>query len=281
MAHSITGIDHCVILVRELDAARDAIARLGFTLTPRGVHSDHMGTHNHCVMLRHGYFEVLSVLKPTEENARWREVLARREGLNAVALATEDARKGHDELRANGVDIGDPVDFARPVDNPGAKGEASFTVAVIPGRFTPGTNMFICQHHTRDLVWYPGSTDHANGAAGLAGVTAVAEDPAALADDYGLVFGADRVRADDGALTIEHDDRSIRFLTPEMLAACYPGVALDAAPPPYVAALTIEVADRRATAAYLAGQGVAHTVLPDGGVCVAPADACGAIIEFV
>ena len=131
MAHSITGIDHCVILVRQLDAARDTIARLGFTLTPRGVHSDHMGTHNHCIMLRHGYFEVLSVLEPTQENARWRNVLARREGLNAVALATEDARKGHDELRANGVDIADPVDFARPVDNPGAKGEATFTV---PGK---------------------------------------------------------------------------------------------------------------------------------------------------
>lgn len=281
MAHSITGIDHCVILVRELDAARDAIARLGFTPTPRGVHSDHMGTHNHCVMLQRGYFEVLSVLKPTEENARWREVLARREGLNAVALATEDARKGHVELRANGVDIGDPVDFARPVDNPGAKGEAAFTVAVIPERFTPGTNMFICQHHTPDLVWYPGSTDHANGAAGLAGATAVAEDPAALAEAYGRVFGADRVRTDSGALTIEAGDAPIRFLTPEALAARYPGVALDAAPPPYVAALTIAVADRGATAAYLAGQGVAHTVLPDGGVCVAPADACGAIIEFV
>jgi catechol 2,3-dioxygenase-like lactoylglutathione lyase family enzyme len=281
MTHSITGIDHCVILVRELDAARDAIARLGFTPAPRGVHSEHMGTHNHCVMLGHGYFEVLSVLKPTAENARWREVLARREGLNAIALATEDARAGHAELRANGVEVGEPVDFARAVDNPGAKGEASFTVALIPEQFTPGTNMFMCQHYTRDLVWFPGSTEHANGAMGLAGVTAVADDPAALAEDYARVFGAERVRAEEGALTIEAGEAPIRFLTPEGLAARYPGAALDAAPPPYVAALTIAVADREATGAYLSGQGVAHTALPGGGLCVAPGQACGALIEFV
>ncbi len=281
MTHSITGIDHCVILVRELDAARDAIARLGFTPAPRGVHSEHMGTHNHCVMLRHGYFEVLSVLTPTAENARWREVLARREGLNAIALATGDARAGHAELRAGGVDVADPVDFARAVDNPGAKGEASFTVALIPERFTPGTNMFMCQHHTRELVWFPGSTEHANGAVGLAGVTAVAEDPAALAEAYTRLFGAERVRAEQGALIIEAGEAPIRFLTPKALAERYPGVALDAAPPPYVAALTIAVADRGATAAYLSGQGVGHTVLPGGALCVASADACGALVEFV
>ncbi len=281
MSRSITGIDHCVILVHDLDVARDAIARLGFTLTPRGVHSDHMGTHNHCVMLRHGYFEVLSVLKPTAANERWRNAVAARQGLNAVALATDDAREGYRELRDKGVGMGEPVDFARPVDNPGAKGEARFTVAVIPQEYTPGTNMFFCQHYTRDLVWYPGSTDHANGAAGLAEVTAVAHDPVALAEAYGRIFGADRVHADADGLTIESGNAPLRFLTPAGLAARFPGVALDAAPPPYVAALSIEVADRQATAAYLSQQGVGHTVLADGGLCVAPADACGTVIEFV
>jgi catechol 2,3-dioxygenase-like lactoylglutathione lyase family enzyme len=213
MTSSIIGVDHCVILVRDLDTAQQAVERLGFTLTPRGVHSDHMGTHNHCIMLQHGYFEVLSILKPTGDNQRWRDAVEKREGLNAVALATDDARGGYRELRDNGVEMVEPVDFARPVDLPTIQGEASFTIAVIPEQYTPGTNMFLCQHHTRDLVWYPGSWDHANGAVGLAAVTAVADDPAAFGAAYTKVFGERRVRGKGDTLTIDSGDAPVHVFT--------------------------------------------------------------------
>jgi len=37
-----------VVLVRDLDRARDTYARLGFTLTPGGLRT--LGSQNHCIM---------------------------------------------------------------------------------------------------------------------------------------------------------------------------------------------------------------------------------------
>ena len=53
MRTNISGLDHAVILVRDLDAAQATYARLGLTLTPRGFHS--IGTHNHCIMFGSDY----------------------------------------------------------------------------------------------------------------------------------------------------------------------------------------------------------------------------------
>jgi catechol 2,3-dioxygenase-like lactoylglutathione lyase family enzyme len=65
MPAAITGIDHVVIAVDDLDRAEAAYRRLGFTLSPRAVHSATMGTANHTIMLEHDYFELLAVLTPT------------------------------------------------------------------------------------------------------------------------------------------------------------------------------------------------------------------------
>ena len=73
---AIGGIDHLVIAVSDLDRAAQAYRRLGFTLSPRAVHSAHMGTANHTIMLARDYFEVLGVLAPTKADARWRNALA-------------------------------------------------------------------------------------------------------------------------------------------------------------------------------------------------------------
>jgi catechol 2,3-dioxygenase-like lactoylglutathione lyase family enzyme len=48
MRKHILGIDHVVILARDLEHARQTYARLGFTLTPRGYHT--LGSQNHCIM---------------------------------------------------------------------------------------------------------------------------------------------------------------------------------------------------------------------------------------
>lgn len=65
MAQHLTGVDHCVILVRNLDGAAERYRRLGFTLSPRGYHSAHMGSANHTIMLQHDYFELLGIINPT------------------------------------------------------------------------------------------------------------------------------------------------------------------------------------------------------------------------
>src|ERR1041385_18666 len=80
MPQGIDGIDHLVILVKDLDASRERYARLGFAATPRGTHSAHMGTGNYLFILERDYIELLGVLQPTPNNADWRAKLERGEG---------------------------------------------------------------------------------------------------------------------------------------------------------------------------------------------------------
>ena len=66
---NIIGIDHAVVMVRDLDKAAENYRQLGFTLSPRGTHSAHMGTGNYTIMFDPDYMELLGVLVATEHNA--------------------------------------------------------------------------------------------------------------------------------------------------------------------------------------------------------------------
>ena len=58
-----------MVVVKDLDAAAENWKRLGFTISPRGTHSAHMGTGNYTIMLGEDYIELLGVLTATEHNA--------------------------------------------------------------------------------------------------------------------------------------------------------------------------------------------------------------------
>ena len=89
---NIVGIDHAVIMVRDLDRAAANWKRLGFTLSPRGTHSAKMGSGNYTIMLDPDYIELLGVLASTEHNAPTRDFLARRgQGIERVAFTAIDA----------------------------------------------------------------------------------------------------------------------------------------------------------------------------------------------
>ncbi|MFD2856181.1 VOC family protein [Seohaeicola zhoushanensis] len=59
MTHPVKGIDHCFALVDDLDDAAAQYGALGFTLSPRGMHSAAKGTANHTIMFPEDYFELL------------------------------------------------------------------------------------------------------------------------------------------------------------------------------------------------------------------------------
>ena len=56
------GIDHLVIAVRDLDRAREAYRRLGFTLTPEARHP--FGTKNSLVQLDGAFLELVAIGDP-------------------------------------------------------------------------------------------------------------------------------------------------------------------------------------------------------------------------
>lgn len=278
---NVIGIDHVVINVRSLDAAAERWRQLGFTVSPRGQHSAHLGTANHTVMLDPDYIELLGVLQPTEHNARTRLFLERREGMERVAMTALDAAKGVEELKARGVAATGPVDFGRPVDLPGgAKGEARFRTLFWPAEERPGgVRLFACQHLTRETVWIPELMRHANTAKKLVRVEVLARDPKAAAEHMGRFIDAAAAReANDAWRVASGGGRAdFVFLDQATLAKRHPGIPLDGLGEEGAATMLIKVGNLAA-----ATNAVGAAGRPGGDrVTVAPADANGVLLAFV
>ena len=174
----VLGLDHVVILVRDLAEAEARLGRLGFRPTPRGVHSAPMGTANTTAVFADGtYLEALGVLRPTENNVAIRAVLAEREGPYGLAFKTEDADAAAAEFAAAGIGPGTALEFARPVDLPSGPREAAFRVARTDPTHTPGAWLFVCQHRTPEATWRADYLEQPNGACGVAEVIGLAPDP--------------------------------------------------------------------------------------------------------
>jgi hypothetical protein len=199
MIPTVVGLDHLVVAVRDLDAAAEAWRALGFTLSPRGTHSAHVGSANHTMMFGEDYLELLAVLVPQPHNEALRDFLAQREGLERAAFTTTDAAAGADALRARGIDSVGPLHFGRPVPMPdGGEAEARFSVFRFPSALYPaGLGIFACQHHTPDAVWVPSLQSHPNGATRILRALAATEDPAGAA--AGLARTIDSAVRQDGA----------------------------------------------------------------------------------
>jgi len=178
---NIIGLDHAVVMVKDLDKAAENWKQLGFTISPRGTHSAHMGSGNYTIMLDPDYMELLGVLTPTEHNAPARTFLEKRgEGIERIAFTAVDSAAGAEEIRARGyVPIG-PTDFERPVTMPdGTLSAAKFRTFQWPTAEAPGgVRIFACQHKTRETVWIPELMKHANGAKRLKQALIVTPEPA-------------------------------------------------------------------------------------------------------
>jgi catechol 2,3-dioxygenase-like lactoylglutathione lyase family enzyme len=257
------GIDHVLIAVGDLDRAATAWRRLGFTLSPRGVHSAAMGTANHTIMLGTDYFELLTVVAPTERNRRWRRALERGDGIAGVATVTPDAGVMRQRWLAAGFAPGDLIDFARAVERPGRPTvDARFQVVTLPDDTMPGLGLFGCAQLTRDAVWLPELQAHANGARAIRRLAMSAPDPADCALRWAAVLPGARV-VDASVIAGAH---RIDIARGQGNAR---GIGLD-----------FVVADLTACAATLSANGVPHEV--DGaGVRVAAADATGVAVTFV
>jgi len=277
----VLGLDHVIILVRDLDDSDARLAKLGFRPTPRGYHSAHMGTANATVMLANGtYFETLTVTQPTEANAATRAVLAEREGPFGLAFKTDDAPAAAAEFAAAGIAEGEALEFVRPVELAGGTCEASFTIARTRADATPGTMLFVCQHHTPDLVWREDYLHQPNDALGLLEVIGVADDLAAVADAYGAIFG-DRVERGDDRVAIAAGDATLTFLSPAAFAERFGALGEKVSDPkPRLAGLRVQVRTFDPIERLLLQAGVPWARGYDGSMLVGPDAACGTLIEF-
>ena len=277
MRRAITGIDHVVIAVRDLDRAQETYARLGFTLTPRGYHT--LGSANHCIMFGSDYVELLALPVQHPAMRYYADFLVRGEGLAAVALASDNADGAHAELAADGIEADPALDFSRPVRLPQGDRDAAFRIVQLPPAQTPGCRSFVCQHRTRDLVWRPEYQSHALGATGLAALAVVAEDPVTAAASYARLFDARPQKIDEGLL-VRTGSAPIAVGSRGKIGRRLRGVGLPLRPRPLVAALFVRVADRGRAAAALQRSGLDPIALPDGSFAVSADQAHGVALVF-
>ena len=276
------GIDHVVLMVHDLAAAAQDWRRLGFTVSPRGTHSAHIGTANHTLMLEDDYIELLGVLEPTELNAPGRAFLTRRgDGLERVAFATRDARAGAAELRRRGLDAIGPIEFARPVSlEDGRQVDAAFSVFHWPFELRPSdVRLFACEHRTREAVWLPGLRRHPNGARRLLQVELLSPEPLAAAQRMAAVAGLEAHGEDAARGWIDPGGRGVRlnFQTRADFASAH-GLDPSTLPIEGAVGLALGVDDIAAVRAHLAG-----LALPGVGeqpVIVPPPIASGVCIRF-
>jgi catechol 2,3-dioxygenase-like lactoylglutathione lyase family enzyme len=277
MRRHLRGIDHVVVLVRDLERARSTYERLGFTLTPRGYHT--LGSQNHCLVFGNDYVELLAVPQPHPALQHFTDFLAGGEGLGAIALATEDAGGAQQELVASGIGAEPPLDFSRPVQLPGGARDASFRIVQLSPADTPGCRTFLCQHFTPELVWRDEYRSHAVGATGIAAIGMIVEDPPAGAAAFARLFDAKPSRIAEGLL-VDTGSAPIAIGSRAKMGHRLNGVALPMRSRPLVAALFLRVADRGRAAKALERGGFAPVTLADGSIAIGADRAHGVALVF-
>lgn len=279
---NVVGIDHAVVVVKDLDKAAENWRRLGFNVSPRGTHSAKMGTGNTTIMLDQDYIELLGVLAETEHNTPTRAFLAKRgEGIERIAFTAVDSAAGAEEIRARGYEPVGPTDFERPVTMPDGRGSAAkfrifqWPIAEAPG----GLRIFACQHKTRETVWIPELMKHANGAKRLERVLVVSADCTMDAAHLARMIDSDVKAEPDGAFAVASgsDRADFVFLTKDQLGRRYPEVALAGLPERGGAGLVLATSDFAAAENAIGSAGVRS----GAAVCVPPAAANGALLAFV
>jgi catechol 2,3-dioxygenase-like lactoylglutathione lyase family enzyme len=281
MPHGIGGIDHVVVGVDDLDAARLVWTRLGFELTPRGRHFG-WGTGNYCVMFERDFIELLGIVDTAQGSNGLDRFLEHRQGLMSVAWASADSAASVTSLAAAGIAADGPRDLARQLELPDATVLARFKLVSLASAATPAIPSFVCQHLTPELVRQPAWLRHPNGAVGVKGVTVVADDPPSLNAAYDRIFGAHNVNRTDNVLTIHAGRHALVLATRDDLSALQPDLdEADIPPAPAIVLMTLFSADLDQTADHLTRWQVPFEQHGNQSIIVPPAMATGAAIEFV
>lgn len=187
MSGSEFALDHMGLGVRDLDAARAAFTRMGFTLSSRSMHAGALspggpvvpwGSGNHCAMFRRGYFELLGLVDKALPSTV-KHMVEKYEGLHIVALACDNADDAYARLAARGVGAAKPATLERDAAF-GAHDEsirrARFRNIYLDGERYPEARFIIIQHDTRDVLWQAHLMQHPNGVEELRSTYLVASD---------------------------------------------------------------------------------------------------------
>ena len=286
----LTRIDHVMICVPDLQQGIDAYTRIGFNVSPGGVHPG-QGTHNAIAFHEEDYLELLSVRDRDEYRAGHPgggllEFLARGGGLRYVAVQSDNLEADVAQMRQRGIDVSDPRDGARQTPT----GQVLRWRAATLGPRHP-LPLFFIEHLTplpeRRQAAQAGT--HPNGVLRVDRVYIAVTDVVATAETYSYVLGMPAPQVQRG--TVIKADMAVFDLGPTGLTVAQPaepGPAADAlarrGPGPFQVLYRTSSMD--AAAHWMASHGLpppARGLRNTGeqAMLVRPDDACGAYIGFV
>lgn len=282
-------IDHLVLAVRDLDAAGDFYARLGFQVGTRNRHP--WGTENRIVQFDGSFLELITVgagadipphgPRAFSFGAFVRDYLARNEGLAMLVLATTDARADAAAFAAAGIGDYEPFFFERKGKRlDGSDVHVAFTLAFAREPSLPEAAFFVCQQHFPDAFWNGAAQVHANGAHGVASVALVCENPSDHHIFLEAFTGLRDPHSTSLGVSFALPRGQIDALTPVAAAQRYGADALPQDGMGRFAGYVVAVADLPATVARLEAANIPHTMV--AGRAVVPASfAFGTAIAFM
>jgi catechol 2,3-dioxygenase-like lactoylglutathione lyase family enzyme len=192
----LKGIDHIVIVVRDLDTAVADYGRLGFTVV-RGGHHPSMGTYNALVAFSDGaYFELMAFVPPVADAvSRWYSALATGGGLVDFCVQTTDLDADAEAFRKAGAAIAKSFRMGR--ERPDGY-KLSWVLATAEGADRGIAPFFIKDDTPRDER-VPRERTHPNGVTGVRTLTIAVQDTASPLKIYSSVLGnpGERVERSD------------------------------------------------------------------------------------
>jgi catechol 2,3-dioxygenase-like lactoylglutathione lyase family enzyme len=185
----IKGIDHVVILVRDLDQAVANYKELGFNVTPGGEHTDG-ATHNALVAFADGsYLELIAFKRAAPEHRWWRHALnvARdSEGLIDFALLPTAIESDIAAARQRGLDYKGPFPGGRQRPD-------GVEIRWQTGQPTTSDLPFLCGDITPRTLRVPSGPAwvHPNGITGIDTLVVLVRDVEESAGRYQALLGSE------------------------------------------------------------------------------------------
>lgn len=281
---SVTGLDHYIVRVNDLESATELYKKLGFSLAPQGRH--HTGTRNQTLIFDANYIELLYFPPEQLAASRFKSYPPDYQGPVAVALQTTDSAAVRRELAAVGIQAGELVSGGRPVrlpELPHGSEDAAWLNLSFPNGVFGVPDFFTCGHLTRHLVFRPEWQNHENTVRRIEALIAVHPDPDSLRERYQQAFGSISIgRSDGDGWLLRRGSLRLRFLTPAAFSRRY-GVQPPASlgEKGWLAGSILGARDIETTRRVLARNGVATRSGAKGEIIVDPIHAAGALQVFV
>ena len=190
----LKGIDHLVIVVKDLDQAAKDFTELGFTVVPGGKHP--VGSHNVLISFADGsYLEIIAFYREAADH-RWWNPLSKGERLVDFCMQTDDLPGDTKKLRDAGVLINDPVPWSRA--RPDGY-ELRWLLSLAQGSHR-GIAPFLIQDVTPRRERIPQRFEHENGATGIASLIIAVREIAEVQRWYSAVLGKEGAPIERGDL---------------------------------------------------------------------------------